>query len=56
MPIFCMLGWVFGLAVMAVDVVRFVNNNGNSDKVEQEYQQLKCYFISNNKKDETDYY
>lgn len=42
-PIFCMLGWGFGLAVMAVDVVRFVNYKGNSDKVEQEYQKLKRF-------------
>lgn len=40
-PIFCMLGWGFGLAVMAIDVVRFVNNKDYSDKVEQEYEKLK---------------
>lgn len=40
-PIFCMLGWGFALAVMAIDVVRFINNKGYSDKVEREYQKLK---------------
>ena len=40
-PIFCMLGWGFGLAVMAIDIVRFINNKGYSDKVEREYQKLK---------------
>lgn len=42
-PIFCLLGWGFGLVVMAVDVVHFINNNGYSDKVEREYQKLKRY-------------
>lgn len=42
-PVFCMLGWGLGLAVMAVDVVRFINNNGYRDKVEREYQKLKHY-------------
>lgn len=40
-PIFCMLGWGVGLATMAIDVVRFINNKGYSDKVEREYQKLK---------------
>lgn len=40
-PIFCILGWGFGLGVMAIDVFCFVNNKGYSDKVEQEYQKLK---------------
>ena len=40
-PIFSMLGWGFGLAVMAIDAVRFINNKGYSDKIEQEYQKLK---------------
>lgn len=40
-PIFTMLGWGFGLVVMAVDVVFFINNNGYSDKVEQEFWRLK---------------
>lgn len=40
-PIFCILGWGFGLAVMAIDVVRFINYKGYQDKVELEYQKLK---------------
>lgn len=40
-PIFCMLGWGFGLAVMAIDVVHFINNKGYNDKVAQEYEKLK---------------
>lgn len=40
-PIFSMLGWGVGIAAMAIDVVRFINNKGYSDKVEREYQKLK---------------
>ncbi len=40
-PIFCILGWGFGLVVMTIDVVSFVNNKGYNDKVEREYQKLK---------------
>lgn len=40
-PIFSMLGWGVGIASMAIDVVRFINNKGYSDKVEREYQKLK---------------
>lgn len=42
-PIFCMIGWGFGLAAMVIDVIRFTNNKGYSDKVEREYQKLKRY-------------
>lgn len=40
-PIFSMLGWGLGIAIMAIDIVCFINNKGYSDKVEREYQKLK---------------
>lgn len=40
-PIFCMFGWGLGIVAMAIDVVRFIDNKGYSDKVEREYQKLK---------------